>query len=131
MAHNLLAVVYALKGMPQEAIAEAERASSLAKGLWARITLGRVHATVGNHSEARAILTEVKQASKAPNLSHAAYCAMIHALLGEPDQAFEWLDKAFEEREPTLVYLGQLPGFENLHGDPRFGDLLRRIGLAA
>jgi len=41
--------------------------------------------------EAREILAEVKQASKARYLSRAAYCAMMHALLDEPDEAFEWL----------------------------------------
>jgi adenylate cyclase len=130
VAHNVLAAVYALKGMPEEAIAEGERALSLSKRLWGRITLGRVHAILGNQAEARKILTEVKEASKSPNLSRAAYCAMMHAWLGEPDQAVEWLEKAYGEREPTLIYLRQSPDFESLHGDPRFSDLLRRIGLA-
>ena len=130
VAHNVLAAVYALNGMHGEAIAEGERALSLSKGLWARITLGRVHAILGNQAEAREILTEVKEASKSPNLSRAAYCAMMHAWLGEPDQAVEWLEKAYGEREPTLIYLRQSPDFESLHGDPRFHDLLRRIGLS-
>jgi TolB-like protein/Flp pilus assembly protein TadD len=130
VAHNVLAAVYALKGMPEEAIAEGERARSLSKGLWTRITLGRVHAILGNQAEAREILTEVKETSKSPNLSRAAYCAMMHAWLGEPDQAVEWLEKAYGEREPTLIYLRQSPDFEILHDDPRFHDLLQRIGLA-
>jgi TolB-like protein len=130
VAHNVLAAVYALKGMPEEAIAEGERALSLSKGLWGRITLGRVHAILGNRAEAREVLREVKEASKSPNLSRAAYCAMMHAWLGEPDEAVEWLEKAYGEREPTLIYLRQSPDFEILHGDPRFSDLLRRIGLA-
>lgn len=130
VAHNVLAAVYALKGMPEEAIAEGERALSLSKGLWARITLGRVHAILGNQAEAREILADVKEASKSPNLSRAAYCAMMHAWLGEPDQAVEWLEKACGEREPTLIYLRQSPDFESLHDDPRFHDLLHRIGLS-
>jgi TolB-like protein/Flp pilus assembly protein TadD len=131
IAHTLLAVVYALKGLTHEAIAEAEKARDLSPGLWGRITLGRVNAIIGNHAVAREVLAEVKQSSKSPGLSHAAYCAMMHALLGEPDQAFEWLDRAFAEREPTLVYLNQFPDFHCLHEDPRFQDLLRRMGLAA
>ena len=130
VAHTRLAIVYAEKGMTREAMAEAERARSLSPGLWGRITLGKVHAIIGNQVEAREILTEVKLASRSPNLSHAMYCAMMHAWLGEPDQTLEWLDKAYAEREPTLVYLRQFPDFDGLHDDPRFSTLLRRIGLA-
>jgi TolB-like protein len=130
VAHNVLAVVYARKGLPREAIAEAEKACSLSEGLRG-ITLGRVHAILGNQAEAREILSEIKQASNSRYLSRAAHCAMIHAVLGEPDEAFEWLGRAFGEREPTLIYLSQAPDFEGLHDDPRFRDLVRRIGLAA
>lgn len=130
IAHNLLAVVYAQKGLPNEARAEAEKARSLSPGLWGRIALGRVHAIIGNQAEAREILAEVEQESKSRNLSRAAYCATMHALLGEPDQAFDWLNRAFAEREPTLVYLNQFPDFQCMHDDPRFQDLLRRIGAA-
>ena len=92
--------------------------------------LGRVHAILGNQAEACEILTAVKEASKSPNLSHAVYCAMMHAWLGEPDQAYDWLEKAYLEREPTLIHLRDFPDFDSLHGDARFRDLLRRIGLA-
>jgi hypothetical protein len=111
-------------------MAEAEKACSLSEGLRG-ITLGRVHAILGNQAEAREILNEIKQASNSRYLSRAAHCAMIHAVLGEPDEAFEWLGRAFGEREPTLIYLSQAPDFEGLHDDPRFRDLVRRIGLAA
>jgi len=128
-AHSLLAIVYAIKGMSQEAKAEAQRARLLSDGPYTRITLGRVSAIMGNQAEAREILTEIEQVSKPPYFSRAFWCAMIHALLGEPDQAFEWLDKACGAREPALIYLRQAPSFESLHGDPRFHDLLRRIGI--
>jgi TolB-like protein len=131
VAHARLAIVYAEKGMFREAMAEAERARSVSEEPWGRIILGKVHAVLGNRAEARQILDEVKLSSTSPNLSHAMYCAMMHAWLGEHDQAFEWLDKAYAEREPTLIYLSRFPDFESLHGDPQFGVLLRRIGLAS
>lgn len=129
IAHNLLAVAYALKGMPRESIAEVERARTFSDQLYTRITLGRIRAMMGNQAEAREVLSEVEHLSKPPHFSCALLLAMIHALLGGRDQAFEWLDRACEAREPALIYVKQFPDFENLHGDPRWSDLLRRIGL--
>ncbi len=57
------------------------------------------------------------------------FMAAVYALLGERDQALECLDKAYEGRVSQLVYLRVNPTFESLHDDPRFADLLRRIGL--
>lgn len=51
------------------------------------------------------------------------------ALANRPDDAFEWLEKAYETRAPQLVYLETDPRFEHLRGDPRFNSLSRRIGL--
>jgi tetratricopeptide (TPR) repeat protein len=55
--------------------------------------------------------------------------ARIYAELGEKDQAFIWLGQAFEERESLLVFLKTVPNLDSLHGDPRFDQLLRRVGL--
>jgi serine/threonine protein kinase/tetratricopeptide (TPR) repeat protein len=57
------------------------------------------------------------------------YFADSYALLDEKDQAFEWLEKACEERSPMLVYLRNHPDFDNLRSDPRFKVLLKKIGL--
>jgi hypothetical protein len=54
---------------------------------------------------------------------------LFFASLGDREQAFEWLEKSYQERDAFLVFLPILPEFRNLHGDPRFADLLRRIGL--
>src|SRR5687767_2957792 len=53
----------------------------------------------------------------------------IYAELGDKDRAFEYLEKAFEERESLLIFLKVTPFFENLHSDERFQNLLRRLGL--
>jgi hypothetical protein len=56
--------------------------------------------------------------------------AFDYAQAGEKDKAFEWLEKAYQAREgEELTLLAVDPVWNNLHGDPRFSDLLRRIGL--
>jgi hypothetical protein len=86
---------------------------------------------IGDQAKAREILTEIEKVSKPLYSPWAFWCAMIHALLGEQNSVFEWLDKACAAREPALIFLTQAPDFENLHDDPRFRELARRIGLAA
>jgi tetratricopeptide (TPR) repeat protein len=55
--------------------------------------------------------------------------AVRYAKLGEKDQAFAWLEKAVYDRHPLLCMLKTLPDFDGLRSDPRFTDLLRRIGF--
>jgi TolB-like protein/DNA-binding winged helix-turn-helix (wHTH) protein/Flp pilus assembly protein TadD len=55
--------------------------------------------------------------------------ATLYALTGDKDRAFEWLDKAYAERDMGIIGLKVDPAFKNLHGDPRFAALLRRMGL--
>jgi hypothetical protein len=54
----------------------------------------------------------------------------MYAQLGERDQAFAWLEKAFEERDYLMATLKVDPVWESFHSDPRFTDLLRRVGLS-
>ncbi len=56
--------------------------------------------------------------------------ASLYALAGDKDSAFEWLDKAYAERDGEDITLLKCdPAFKNLRGDPRFAGLLRRMGL--
>jgi len=55
--------------------------------------------------------------------------ALWYAAAGENDRAIEWLERAFEARDPGMPYLGVHPSWDNLRGDPRFRDLLRRMNL--
>ena len=54
---------------------------------------------------------------------------MLYIHFGEKDQAFEWLEKAYQERSNFMAYLGVNPVVDPLRSDPRFQYLLRRIGL--
>ena len=127
---HFLACAYARKGRCQEALTATEKCLLLSgRGLRGKALCGGVYALLGKQLEARKILDEMKPACVFPNFFHAYSCAGIHATLGEPSEAFKWLDKAWQGRAAALVYMGSDLSLENLHGDPRFDDLLRRIGL--
>jgi hypothetical protein len=57
------------------------------------------------------------------------FIAAAEARLGEKDKAFEWLDRAFEERAGLLIYLNSHPMFDELREDPRFEAPVSRIGI--
>ena len=54
---------------------------------------------------------------------------MIYAGLNQPDEALAWLERGYREREPRMVFLKSEPKWNSLRGDPRFRDLLERIGF--
>ena len=55
--------------------------------------------------------------------------AMVHTALGEKDRAFEWLEKAYADQSEMLLFLPIYPPFDSLRADPRFQDLVRRVGV--
>jgi hypothetical protein len=57
------------------------------------------------------------------------FIATAFAAMGEKDQAFIWLEESYNEHDPDLTVLNALPFFDTLRGDPRFRDLVRRIGI--
>jgi len=56
--------------------------------------------------------------------------AQVYAVLGDKEQAFDWLEKAFAEHTPLLPIIKLGPGFNDLRSDRRFADLLKRMGLS-
>jgi hypothetical protein len=80
----------------------------------------------GRRDEAVAILDELKNRSKG-NFSNAPEIALIYSGLDQKDQSMEWLEKGYAERFNPGVLMR--PGFEPLRSDPRFQELLHRIGL--
>jgi len=57
------------------------------------------------------------------------WIALVYTGLGDKDKAFEWLENAYNERNHWLIWIKVEPRFDSLRSDPRFTDLLRRIGL--
>jgi tetratricopeptide (TPR) repeat protein len=75
--------------------------------------------------------TQIKQLGGAPRPEGETtrYFAIMHSLLGDKDKSLTYLEKMYQERNGFLIYLDVDPNYDNLRGDPRFVDLLRRIGL--
>jgi len=127
LAHNQLAQAYLQKHMNHEAVAELEKAAQLSGGSPTVIAnLARAYAASGKRSEAMKLLSDMKKRSNSI-YSHGPEIAVIYAALGVRDQAMNWLEKGYEERFNPGVLLR--PGFDPLRSDPRFQDLVRRIGL--
>jgi len=127
-AHAGLGFAYAAKGMYREALPEFEKYSELDRGTPRSIAyLGYVRARLNERSQALRALDELRALSKQRYVSSAAF-APIYMGLGDKDQAFTWLEKAYEERA-RLPMLRIEPIWDPLRTDPRFQALLRRIGL--
>jgi hypothetical protein len=90
--------------------------------------LGYGYGKLRLREEAMAILKELEQ-RYAKRQSPAMFLAAIYAGLGDNDQAFAWLEKDFKERSGTLVYITYFPVYDTLRDDPRYMDLLRRMGI--
>ena len=127
MAHNQLGQGYLEKHMNEPAVAQLRAAVQLsADSPTCVANLARAYAASGNKSEATDLLGELKKRSNA-NYSHGSEIATVYAALGDKDQAMIWLAKAYEERFNPGVLLR--PGFDPLRTDPRFQDIVRRVGL--
>jgi tetratricopeptide (TPR) repeat protein len=129
-AYLWLGQAYAQKRMYAEAIA------TLQKGLGQGernpkllALLGHTYALSGERDKAKNVLGELGERSKQSYISPYLF-AVVYVGLGDQDQAFAWLEKAFQDRSFLLIWLKVEPLFDSLRGDPRYADLLRRIGLS-
>ncbi len=88
----------------------------------------RAYAHAGRRNEALRLLDELKKRSKAGYIPAGAF-VNAYLGLGENDQAFTWLEQAYAEQSNILLFLKTHPYFDPIRNDPRFADLLRRVGL--
>jgi serine/threonine-protein kinase len=90
--------------------------------------LARALAKSGDEAQARTLLEELLTASRSRYVSPYGP-AMIYNALGDHDDTLAWLERGFEERDHKMNLLKVDPQWKNLHGDPRYEDLVRRIGF--
>ena len=128
-AHLILGLVHQQRGELRQALAEFQEARRIENGTPEPVgALGQVYALLGNKAQAQAMLRELKERSRRGYVPP-YQMAKIHLGLGEKDQALVWLEKAFEERSLFLTWLKVEPDVDRLRSDPRFQDLLRRVGF--
>ena len=89
--------------------------------------LGYGYGIMGKRAEAMAVLRELEE-QYARRESHGLHVAEVYAGLGEKNQAFAWLEKDFQARSSLLIFINIYP-LEPVRDDPRYADLLRRVGL--
>jgi len=111
------------------AIEECQRAiSTFGRDPGVLSALGYAYSSSGNHDKAEEIIRELETKWKARYFSP-TILALAHTGAGNKDGAFAWLTKAYEARDPQLIWLAAEPQFESLRPDPRFQNLMRQMGI--
>ncbi len=126
-AHRQLGLALELKGSPDEAIVEYQRAAELNDDPRVLAFVGHAMASIGKQTEAREMLAKLTEIAKTRYISGYSF-AVIHLALGEKDQALDWLEK--DAREQTgfeINFIRVDPYLDPLRGDPRFEALVSKI----
>jgi tetratricopeptide (TPR) repeat protein len=126
--HMALGTALFQKGDYSTGIEELEKAKAMEPTPQLIGMLGYAYAKSGRKDEARKLLAELKEQSKVRYVA-SYWSAMIYVGLDEKDQAFAWLEKAYQERSWWLVWIKMDPMVDSLRSDSRFIDLMRRIGF--
>lgn len=127
-AHNWMSDTFLEQGKYPEAAAELEKTIPFRdeRVHWRQIAY--LDARMGHRAEARAALAKSLQLSRGQPV-HSGALALTYAALGDKEQAFSWLEKAYAEKSAFLTSVKYWTVFDPLRADPRYADLLRRIGL--
>ncbi len=130
IAHLFLGKIYLQEGKYPEALAEFGKAREFSRGNSEAISMiGYVWTLAGNAGKARGVLEELKSLS-AQHYTPPHSVAVVYLGLGERDETFAWLEKAYEDHDVRLQFLKVDPKWDSLRSDPRFTALLKRIGLS-
>lgn len=126
----MLGSAYVQQGKFSEAFAELQQARRLNDSAQPLAALGHAYAAAGQRAEAQQTLGELQTLAQHKYVSPYDV-ATVYATLGEKEQALDWLEKAYADRCGWLAWWLKVdPKFDSLRGDPRFVELLRRVGLA-
>jgi TolB-like protein/DNA-binding winged helix-turn-helix (wHTH) protein/Flp pilus assembly protein TadD len=119
---------YAGKGDFTKAIAALTKAVSMNDGPLFRALLGHVYGRAGDRSSALGILDELTRTTKQQRFVSPMDFAIVYAGMGDANLTFQWLEKAYQSRETRIHELRSME-FDSVRSDPRYADLMRRIGL--
>lgn len=122
----LIGDIYAEKGMLAESIAAFLRSGD---GPYALGHLGNAYARAGQPDAAQKIIARLQEHVQKDGVGRYEI-ALVYAGLGDKREAFQWLDDAYHTHDAGLVYLKVDPCLDSLRSDPRFDELMRRVGLA-
>ncbi len=126
---DILAATYLAQSMIEEAIAEIRKGIALSgESQEAMPVLGYAFAVSGRRDEALKIVEQLKERSRQGYVP-SDDIALVYIGLGVRDQAFEWMQKAYEERSGSMVFLKVDPVWDNLRSDPRFTAFLKKMNL--
>jgi tetratricopeptide (TPR) repeat protein len=128
VGHFILGLAFDLKGASAQAVEELQQALPWPEGQRDRVAaLAHAFAVSGRKGEALKELGILQKMPASPELSYEM--AVVYTGLSERDRAFEWLDKAYDERDYSLSLIKADPRMDPLHSDPRYAELMRRMGL--
>ncbi len=128
LAHMIVCQAYDQKGQFTEAAAQCQRARELNDDPYVLAYLGHAYAGSGKRDEAMKLLGQMDDQAKQRYVPAYGF-AMVYAGLGDKDQALQWLERSLQDRAWDILFVKVDPRFDNLHTDPRFADLVRRVGL--
>jgi serine/threonine-protein kinase len=127
-AHWCLGLAYEMKGSFREAQAEYEKALQLNDDPFVLALIGHLFAVSGKKDQALKILRQLEEISRQRYVPPYGF-AIVYAELNEKDQAFQWLEKCYQERCTEMFGIKFDPRLKNLRSDPRLAELARRVGL--
>jgi len=125
-AHSVLGLVALERGQREQALAEARKGVEMDTSPFNLEVLGGIEAVLGMRAEAVGVIDSLRKRAKNEYLCLYELGA-IYAGMNDKDAAFQYLNKGCDDRDVCMIWLASDPRLKNLHSDPRFRDLARRI----
>ena len=127
--HRLLSLIYTGKGMYEEAIRENKRWGELTGNkVKTDVSLAHILASAGRRDEAKKIIEDTGVENMLSSNDYRGV-ALVYTALEDKEAAFEWLEKSFEKHEESLCSIGIDPKFDFIRNEPRFRELIKKIGV--
>jgi len=128
LARMVLCQTYSFKGQFAEAIAECEKARGLDDDPAVLSYLARAYVLSGKRDEGMKVVAQMHELARQRYVPAYGF-GCVYAALGDKDQAFQWLERSFQDGGWEITFLKVDPAMDSLRSDPRFNDLVKRVGL--